>query len=96
VRDAGRIARASAVGIELDPAILTPLAARLHHDAAKVGADALDWVLGGGEDHGLLATFPAAAVLPEGFQRLGTVHDGGGVTYGGEAPRTAGWDHFAG
>ncbi|GAA3290587.1 thiamine-phosphate kinase [Arthrobacter citreus] len=96
VRDAGRIARASDVGIDLDPAVLAPRAARLHKEAAKVGADPLNWVLGGGEDHGLLATFPADAVLPEGFQRLGTVHDGGGVTYGGEAPRTAGWDHFAG
>ncbi|GAA3297000.1 thiamine-phosphate kinase [Arthrobacter citreus] len=39
VRDAGRIARASDVGIDLDPAVLAPRAARLHKEAAKVGAD---------------------------------------------------------
>jgi thiamine-monophosphate kinase len=96
VRDARRIARASSVGIDLDPAILAPLAASLQPEAVKVGADALAWVLGGGEDHGLLATFPAAAALPEGFLRLGSVNDGAGVTYGGEGPRVEGWDHFAG
>ena len=96
VRDAGRIARASGVAIDLDPALLAPRAARLQREAQLLGAEALDWVLGGGEDHGLLAAFPAGAVLPEGFLPVGTVHDGEGVTYGGEAPPTLGWDHFAG
>ncbi|WZP16672.1 thiamine-phosphate kinase [Arthrobacter citreus] len=96
VRDAGRIAHASAVGIDLDPAVLAPRAGCLEREAARVGADPLAWVLGGGEDHGLLATFPAGTLLPEGFQWLGTVHVGAGVTYGGEAPRIEGWDHFAG
>ncbi|MEN9748914.1 MAG: hypothetical protein RLZZ603_1606 [Actinomycetota bacterium] len=31
------------------------------------------WVLTGGEDHALLATFPASVVLPRGFKRIGTV-----------------------
>ncbi|WAP52892.1 thiamine-phosphate kinase [Arthrobacter sp. ATA002] len=96
VRDAGRMARASAVGIELDPVALAPRVARLQREAALLGADPLDWVLGGGEDHGLLAAFPAGTALPKGFEQVGTVHDGGGVTFGGQAPRTAGWDHFAG
>jgi thiamine-monophosphate kinase len=32
-----------------------------------------DWVLHGGEDHSLLATFPAGAVLPRGFKVIGEV-----------------------
>ncbi|MDK1359339.1 thiamine-phosphate kinase [Arthrobacter sp. zg-Y1219] len=96
VRDAGRIAAASGVAVELDPAALARHAEPLQAAASRLGADALDWVLGGGEDHGLLAAFPAGTALPEGFERLGTVHDGAGVTVGGEAPRVAGWDHFAG
>ena len=96
VRDAGRIAAASGVAIDLDPAALARRAEPLQAAAVRLGADALDWVLGGGEDHGLLAAFPAGTVLPPGFEQLGTVRDGAGVTLGGAVPRTIGWDHFAG
>ncbi|MGC0142207.1 thiamine-phosphate kinase [Pseudactinotalea sp. Z1732] len=61
-RDAGRIAVASGVLVDLDPAALAADIAALDPVAAQVGADATAWVLGGGEDHGALATFaPAAA-----------------------------------
>ncbi|MFJ7749032.1 thiamine-phosphate kinase [Arthrobacter sp. NPDC097144] len=96
VRDAGRIARASGVGIDLDAGILRTMAASLAPAAARLGADPLAWILGGGEDHGLLAAFPPDAALPEGFVQIGTVHDGEGVTFGGQAPPVTGWDHFAG
>ena len=96
VRDAGRIARASGVGIDLDAGYLASLAERLAPAAARLGAEALDWVLGGGEDHGLLAAFPPEAVLPEGFVRVGVVNDGEGVLFGGGIPPVTGWDHFAG
>ncbi|MBO0907720.1 thiamine-phosphate kinase [Arthrobacter sunyaminii] len=96
VRDAGRIARASGVGIDLDAGYLRTRAASLAPAAVRLGADPLSWVLGGGEDHGLLAAFPPDAVLPEGFVRIGAVHDGEGVTFGGQAPPATGWDHFAG
>nr|WP_231709523.1 thiamine-phosphate kinase [Arthrobacter sp. zg-Y895] len=96
VRDAGRIARASGVAIDLDAGYLTSRAELLAPAAARLGADPLAWVLGGGEDHGLLATFPPDAVLPAGFVRVGEVTDGGGVTFGGEVPPATGWDHFAG
>ncbi len=96
VRDAGRIARASGVGIDLDADYLTGRAELLDPAAARLGADPLDWVLGGGEDHGLLAAFPADAVLPQGFVRIGEVNDGAGVTFGGSVPPVTGWDHFAG
>ena len=96
VRDAGRISRASEVCIDLDAGYLSGRARSLSRAAAVLGADSLDWVLGGGEDHGLLATFPAETALPEGFVRVGEVLAGSGVTVGGEAPQTTGWDHFAG
>ena len=31
------------------------------------------WVIGGGEDHSLLATFTPGAALPRGFKRIGEV-----------------------
>ncbi|MCC3269895.1 thiamine-phosphate kinase [Arthrobacter gengyunqii] len=96
VRDAGRIARASGVGIDLDAGYLRAKASPLAPAAARLGADPLTWVLGGGEDHGLLAAFPPEAVLPQGFVRLGEVVAGEAVTFGGAVPPATGWDHFAG
>ncbi|HET9658042.1 MAG TPA: thiamine-phosphate kinase [Kineosporiaceae bacterium] len=60
------------------------------------------WVLTGGEDHALLACFPAGGVLPEGFRVVGVVRAAGGpdglrpgVALGGR-PYTGpdGWHHF--
>ena len=53
--------------------------------------------LHGGEDHGLLATFPAEAALPAGFRRLGVVVARGAsdVLRAGEAVPTTGWDPYA-
>ena len=96
VRDAGRIAQASGVGIDLDAGYLQARAAFLAPAASRLGADSLAWVLGGGEDHGLLAAFGRDAVLPEGFVRIGEVNDALAVTVGGEVPIAVGWDHFAG
>ena len=100
LRDAGRIARASGVHIDLtDPAESVPgdLAA-LAEAAATLGVDPVTWVLTGGEDHGILATFPSGAALPEGFRPIGVARAGAGrVTVGGEDLVVApGWDHFAG
>lgn len=96
VRDAGRIAAASGVAIGFDARALGRHAAPLHAAAARLGADALDWVLAGGEDHGLLACFPAGTALPDGFDPIGTVARGSGVTVDGLPPQATGWDHFAG
>ena len=103
LRDAARLAKASAVVVDLDPDALRKLAEPLRETAALLGADPLDWVLGGGEDHGLLCTFPAGVPLPRGFTAIGSVVPGHGpapVTIAGNAaktaePHTAGWDHFA-
>lgn len=83
VKDSGRIARASGVQIHLDETAVDALAAPLlpvarllltiveHNEGAESPASlARAFVLGGGEDHGLLATFPAE--VPEGFTILGS------------------------
>jgi len=53
--------------------------------------------LHGGEDHGLLATFPADTVLPGGFRRIGVVRDRGDadLVHDGAAVPTTGWDPYA-
>jgi thiamine-monophosphate kinase len=104
VADLRHVALASGVAIELDPAravVDEPVASA----AAAFNADPLVWVLTGGEDHAVAATFPAGAELPAGFTVLGEVRDpaevealdGPGITVGGRVPRsTGGHDHFAG
>ncbi|HKE51782.1 MAG TPA: thiamine-phosphate kinase [Actinomycetes bacterium] len=95
MQDLGHIADASGVAIDVDPAALelTPLLAA----AARCGVDPYDWVLAGGEDHALAATFPATVGLPPGWRRIGRVLAGGGVTVAGQPYRGAGgWAHFGG
>lgn len=94
VLDAGRIAMSSGVGIDLDAGYLALRAEALAAAATRLGADPMAWVLGGGEDHGLLAAFPPQAILPVGFIPVGVVNGGEGVTLDGEAPPVGGWDHF--
>ena len=51
--------------------------------------------LAGGEDHALLATFPATAVLPGGFRRIGVVREGSGLLVDGrEFGERGGWDPY--
>ena len=100
VRDGGRLAAASGVVLDLDPAALKPLAEALRPASDLLAADPMAWVLGGGEDHGLLATFPPGVRLPPGFTAIGSVQTPGsttgpGVTIAGHAVGTGGWDHFA-
>ncbi|MGJ3188565.1 thiamine-phosphate kinase [Paenarthrobacter sp. FR1] len=100
LRDAGRLAGASDVVLDFDPVALKVHALPLEPAAARLGVDAMPWVLGGGEDHGLLATFPAGIQLPQGFTAIGSVQavvepPGSGVRIAGQAADTVGWDHFA-
>jgi thiamine-monophosphate kinase len=95
LQDAGHVAAASGVVLEIDTGALTvdqPLA----DAAAAFNADPLEWVLRGGEDHALLATFPAGAPLPDGFAAIGRVGVGeAGVLVDGERTTGAGGhDHF--
>ncbi len=93
--DAGHLADASNVSIDIDSAAL-PVPSRLVEVASALGADARHWVLTGGEDHALLASFPAGIALPAGWTALGTVREGRGVTVDGRPYDVlpAGWEHF--
>ncbi len=64
--------------------------------AAAFNADPLTWVLTGGDDHALVATFPARSGLPDGFAMIGDVRDGdpGIVVDGQTVDPAGGWDHF--
>ena len=60
---------------------------------------ALDWVLTGGEDHSLAATFPAGTRLPPRWKVIGIVaggsRDHGVVVDGQPWAQAGGWDHFS-
>ena len=100
LRDARRLARASGVTLDLDDVLLAfdDDARRLRAAGDALGVDVEQWLLTGGEDHGLLATFPAGTPLPHPFRRIGVVTSRVDelVRVAGEAPRVAGsgWDHF--
>lgn len=94
LRDAGRIARASQMGLAIDSAVV-PVHPAATEAARVLGADARAWALTGGEDHSLLATFPAGAFLPDGWTQVGVVTDDfQGVRVDGSIPESLGWDHF--
>ncbi|TDD64186.1 hypothetical protein E1262_29080 [Jiangella aurantiaca] len=94
--DLGHVAAASGVLINVDPSLLT-VAGPLREVASALGADPLAWVLTGGDDNALAATFPAGVELPERWTVIGSVAEGSGVTVGGAAyDAPAGHDHFAG
>jgi thiamine-monophosphate kinase len=60
---------------------------------AALGADPLAFILGGGDDHALLATFPEE--VPDGWLKIGTVSDGTGVTVdGADYDGVTGWTPF--
>ena len=105
--DLGHVAAASGVRIDLSSDRLTPgddlqAAARLFFDGTGRGAGpehtlALTWVLTGGEDHALAATFPPGTTLPPRWTVIGQVQPGSGVVVDGrEWAGSAGWDHFRG
>jgi thiamine-monophosphate kinase len=79
--DLGHIATASRVVIDLDRgalarACLEPVGP-LQQVASALGVDPLSWVLTGGEDHALVATFPKRVPLPVGWTPIGEVRTGG-------------------
>lgn len=92
--DAGHIAAASGVAIDVHRdafEIPEPLQAV----GAAVGADPVQFILGGGDDHALLATFPSVDAVPAGWSVVGEVLAGEGVTVdGGTYDGPTGWTHF--
>jgi thiamine-monophosphate kinase len=104
LRDLGRVAHASGVAVDLDGAALgAAYLEPLRSAADRLAADPWQWLLGGGEDHPLAATFPPSTPLPSGFVRVGAVlaavnaPSGSAVLLDGAVPALSrGWDHFGG
>src|SRR4051794_26862901 len=75
--DAGHLAADSGVVLDLDRAALARTCLEppgpLQQVASALGVDPMAWVLTGGEDHALLATFRPHAVLPAGWAVIGEV-----------------------
>ena len=95
VADVGHLAAASGVAVDITTGAFE-LAEPLHAVGAALGADPMGFILGGGDDHALAATFPAGAALPEGWTVIGTVAEGEGVTVDGAAYEgPTGHTHFS-
>jgi thiamine-monophosphate kinase len=97
-KDASRIAKASNVSIQIDPLMLQGFEAVLEEAARAIGSSESDWVLFGGEDHALLATFPPNAELPREFKPIGVVLQQSAtlVTLGMNPLSEKGWDSVTG
>ncbi|GAA1032305.1 MULTISPECIES: thiamine-phosphate kinase [Amycolatopsis] len=93
--DLAHLAAASEVGLDVQTALLE-VSTRLKEVGSALGADPLQWVLTGGEDHALVATFPPFDDLPEGWRKIGVVTmPGSGVTVDGkEYDQQGGWEHW--
>ncbi|RKN06633.1 thiamine-phosphate kinase [Streptomyces radicis] len=101
VADLGHIADASNVRIDIASAALD-VPAQMSDIGQAVGVDPLHWVLTGGEDHALVATFHPETKLPARWRVIGEVLPARGrttppVTVDGAAwDKAGGWDHFGG
>lgn len=92
--DAAHLADDSGVAIDVHTAALA-IPEPLEAVGAATGSDPVSFVLGGGEDHALLATFASVADVPDGWSVIGAVADGAGVTVDGAAyDGPTGWTHF--
>jgi thiamine-monophosphate kinase len=95
VQDLGHIADQSGVGIDLESARL-PQDHALREAADALGdQDPLDWILTGGEDHALAATFPPGTIFSQRWSIVGRVSKGHGVRVDSRrSERFSGWKHF--
>jgi thiamine-monophosphate kinase len=95
--DLGHIARASGVAIDVHPAALdpTPLIPAAEVLGTSLTQAPLEWMLTGGEDHSLVAAFPAGTTLPPRWRVVGEVRAGQGVLVDGHPHAgPGGWQHF--
>jgi thiamine-monophosphate kinase len=92
--DVAHIAEASGVAIDISAGSFE-VAEPLRAVGAALGADPMRFILTGGDDHALIATYPAGTALPDGWTRIGEVAEGSGVTVDGAAYEgPAGHTHF--
>ena len=95
VSDLGHVARASGVSVRLDSdAFHVPQEFR--DTARALNADPLQWLLAGGDDHALAATFPPDVDLPMAWSVVGRVEAGeaGVLVDGAEWAGPGGWRTF--
>ena len=97
-KDLFRIATASGVTIEIYGKDLLGYEAMLELPAQSLDVNPRQWVLSGGEDHSLLATFPATAEIPRSFKVIGKVLGAGepAVLLDGKPADLSGWDSVLG
>ena len=95
--DASRIADASGVTIAFDHLVFPARARGLAWTRFDVGLDPWALIFAGGEDFGVLATFPSDATLPQGFDALGVVTTRGehAVVMRERPLDYVQWDHFS-
>ncbi len=92
--DLGHVAEASGVGIDIDPKAFT-IAEAVLTVAEALQIDPLTFVLTGGDDYGLVATFPPSVAVPNNWTIVGSVHAGSGVTVAGaEFDGPSGHQHY--
>lgn len=93
--DVGHISEDSNVGIDVRREAFE-VTQPMRDAGAALGVDPYIWILTGGDDHPIVATFPRGTVLPDGWTVIGRVLDGTGVTVDGRVYTDAplGWDHF--
>lgn len=72
-KDASRIAKASSVTVQIDKSALLGFEAVLELAALRLEVTPENWVLFGGEDHSLLATFPEGSTIPKEFKPIGRI-----------------------
>jgi thiamine-monophosphate kinase len=94
VGDLRHMAEASGVGMDLSTEALSADRQALLAAAEAVGVDPWTWVLGGGEDHALVAAFSGS--VPAGWRVIGQVLDGPArvLVDGAEWRGYAGWQSF--
>jgi len=97
-KDASRIAKASKVSLDINSADLKGFEAMLDLPSQALEVDPASWVLFGGEDHALLATFAKDALIPKSFKVIGSVIEATGheVLLDGKPIDSAGWDSIRG
>lgn len=93
--DLGHIAAASHVTIDLTKDAFS-VPEPMRNAAVALGVDPYQWILAGGDDHPLAATFPPTVALPAEWLVVGGVAEGSGVTVDGRPFNrgVSGWDHF--